>query len=116
MRHSNILMKKKNRHLRTYLSFWAPRAGYSKLTVSVHLVTIPPCVRIAGKVFESYTNSIQYCSLRSNRKIPFGGFLLLQQHHGLISILSDKEYMQNTWRNLCFIKELIKTDDVQEVA
>jgi hypothetical protein len=42
--------------------------------------------------------------------------LLLPHHHPLISILSDKEYMQNTWRNLCYLKELLKAGDVQEVA
>lgn len=40
----------------------------------------------------------------------------LPQHNALISILSDKEYMENTWRNLCFIKELIKADEAQKVA
>jgi len=49
-------------------------------------------------------------------KHPYGCLILLLQQEGLISILSDKEYMHNTWRNLCYLKELLKAGEVQKVA
>jgi hypothetical protein len=51
----------------------------------------------------------------NNTVLKLCQYLLLQQE-GLISILSDKEYMQNTWRNLCYLKELIKAGEVPEIA